>query len=355
MRQTHQSNSVFAAIWQKYIPSRVSFFLCRLLKGYLATDDSLCLKGFHMVSHCICGQESESIDHLFLKCQKVQPIWRYFHQMMGVIQFSYRSPLALLNRWRRRFRSPHHIGFLLPCHVLWQVWKGRNGFRFDSKVFNANAIIHQVLIELNLTSLAFGFKHSQASNTSDLHNIMNLRIHPPQVRPPRVISWLCPPAGVIKLNVDGCRKGTSGMSAAGGIFRDHRGQVMAAFDCFLGSVPIIYAELWALCEGLRFANDLGYCALEVESDSTTVVPWILSSSSGCWDYIYMVARARQILKSNPIILRHVLREANSAADFMANWSCRHQSSRLFQSHDVLPDGLQGIISLDAMQVPYVRT
>ena len=37
---SRSQNEVFSLIWQRHIPSQVSFFLWRLLNGFLATDDA---------------------------------------------------------------------------------------------------------------------------------------------------------------------------------------------------------------------------------------------------------------------------------------------------------------------------
>lgn len=60
--------------------------------------------------------------------------------------------------------------------------------------------------------------------------------------------------------------GESGMSAAGGVLRDHQGAVLRAFARFLRHQPIIYAELMAIYDGLEFAAQLGLSRLEVESN-----------------------------------------------------------------------------------------
>ena len=71
--------------------------------------------------------------------------------------------------------------------------------------------------------------------------------------------------------MDGCSRGNPGIAATGGILRDHQGDVLAAFGSFLGCQLILYAKLVAICEGLELATQLGYFALEVESDSAAVV------------------------------------------------------------------------------------
>ena len=144
------------------------------------------------------------------------------------------------------------------------------------------------------------------------------------------------------------------MAASGGILRDHRGVALAAFGSFLGHKPILYAELMAICEGLELASQLGHSVLEVESDSATVVSWVLSQGPVRWDYSYIMRQACRLISSASIQVRHVLREATSAADFLANWACSHRSSRRFSSPQELPRGLLGILRTDAQSIPYVR-
>ena len=128
-----------------------------------------------------------------------------------------------------------------------------------------------------------------------------------------------------KLTVDGCSRGNPGMAAFGGTLWDHRGVVLTAFGSFLGYKPILYAELMVVCEGL----ELGYSMLEVESDSATVVSWIHNQGPVRWEYSYSLRWVCRLVMSLPIQVRHVLREATSAADFLANWACTHQTSRCF--------------------------
>ena len=72
VRGSHNQNVVFSLIWQRHIPSRVSFFLWHLLNGFLGTDDALYLRGFHMVFRCLCNGDVEIVKPLFLDCPVVQ-------------------------------------------------------------------------------------------------------------------------------------------------------------------------------------------------------------------------------------------------------------------------------------------
>ena len=129
---------------------------------------------------------------------------------------------------------------------------------------------------------------------------------------------------------------------------------MVAFRSFLSCQPILNVGLMAICEGLDLATQLGYFALEVESDSTTIVSWIHSQGPIRWDYVYLLRRMCALISSSHILIRHVLWEATSIADFLANWACSHQLSQHFLCAQYPPTVLSGILHLNAQTFPHVR-
>lgn len=100
-----------------------------------------------------------------------------------------------------------------------------------------------------LASLAFGFKLSQLRGVFGSRIAEGLRVLVLPRRPIRLVSWMRPPLGVVKLTVDGCSKGNPGMAALRGVLRDHRSVVLATFGTFLGCHSILYAELMVVYEG----------------------------------------------------------------------------------------------------------
>lgn len=90
----------------------------------------------------------------------------------------------------------------------------------------------------------------------DSRIVEGLRIIAPPKRPIRLVPWIRPPLGVMKLTVDGCFRGNPEMVASSGILRDHRGEVLATFGSFLGHQPILYVELMAIYEGLDLVVQL---------------------------------------------------------------------------------------------------
>ena len=152
-----------------------------------------------------------------------------------------------------------------------------------------DVFIYRVLLDIKLVSDAFGFKPSQLRGILDTQIGEGLQIIMPPRRPPRLVSWMKPPPGVVKLSVDGCSRGNPGMTTTGGVLRDHQGVVLAAFGSFLGHQSILFAELMALLEGLDLAAQLGFSNLEVESDSATV-SWAISNRFVRWDFAYLLGR-----------------------------------------------------------------
>ncbi|KAF3453875.1 hypothetical protein FNV43_RR04316 [Rhamnella rubrinervis] len=63
-------------VWKTFIPPARSIFAWRLLQGRIPTDDVLIRRGFSMASKCrICGNDLETISHLFLTCPYAAAIW----------------------------------------------------------------------------------------------------------------------------------------------------------------------------------------------------------------------------------------------------------------------------------------
>lgn len=83
------------------------------------------------------------------------------------------------------------------------------------------------------------------------------------------ISWVRPPAGWYKLNIDGSSK--KGYIAAGGLIRSDTGEWTIGFSKFLGSGSVILAECWSLLLGRQIVVQLEIKNIEVETDCQHIV------------------------------------------------------------------------------------
>jgi len=89
----------------------------------------------------------------------------------------------------------------------------------------------------------------------------------------RKTKWEPPPAGWVKLNVDGSFVQQSGESGVGVIARDNEGHVIfSAWRAIFNCQDAAEAEAWACLEGLRLAAQWIHEPVIVESDCARIVP-----------------------------------------------------------------------------------
>ena len=69
-----------------------------------------------------------------------------------------------------------------------------------------------------------------------------------------MVSWLCPPAGSYKLNVDGSALNNPGRSSFSGLIQNEIGEWMLYFLGFNGISTNLHAELNVILFGLHLAR-----------------------------------------------------------------------------------------------------
>ncbi|CAN1783047.1 Putative ribonuclease H protein At1g65750, partial [Linum perenne] len=124
----------------------------------------------------------------------------------------------------------------------------------------------------------------------------------------------------VTLNSDGSVLVNGGKAAAGGLIRDGYGQCLQAFAMNLGSCTITRAELRGALEGIKRVWLAGFNKVEVQIDSQAAVA-ILTDKSEVLNHSYAleVLEFRDWLRKDwSITIKHVYREANHAADYLAS-------------------------------------
>lgn len=68
------------------LPIKIVFFLWKVWKGRIATDDKLKMMKIQVVSRCYCCdvKEMETIEHLFLTALIAQKLWKQFVSFAGI-------------------------------------------------------------------------------------------------------------------------------------------------------------------------------------------------------------------------------------------------------------------------------
>lgn len=117
----------------------------------------------------------------------------------------------------------------------------------------------------------------------------------------------------------------------------------------IGESSVTMAELWGLYQGLNLAWNIGISHLLVEVDSYCVVQMTAKQATVPNAYYPLMVAIREILSRNwQVSITHIYREANSAADFMANMALSVPIG--LHSFPNPPVGIYSIISQDIFEV-----
>ncbi|MQL68439.1 hypothetical protein Taro_000722 [Colocasia esculenta] len=112
------------------------------------------------------------------------------------------------------------------------------------------------------------------------------------------------------LNVDGASKGNPGPSGGGGSIRNSNGDILLAFAFHYGFSNSLQAEVRALHDGLKLAEEFGFHISMTFSDSATLVTSLSTKSPPSWDCLRWWRPALAIYQRNDSHIRHTFREAN---------------------------------------------
>ncbi|EOX95348.1 Uncharacterized protein TCM_004861 [Theobroma cacao] len=118
---------------------------------------------------------------------------------------------------------------------------------------------------------------------------------------PKIIHWIKPLIGELKLNVDGSSKDEFQNAAGGGVLRDHTGNLIFGFSENFGYQNSLQAELLALHRGLCLCMEYNVSRVWIEVDAQVI----------------------------SVRISHIHREGNQAADFLSKYGHTHQNLQVF--------------------------
>jgi len=137
---------------------------------------------------------------------------------------------------------------------------------------------------------------------------------------PHLIGWTLPRGGFIKINFDGS-KSVAGASA-GFVIRSWQGGFITAGSRFLEHASILVAEATAMRDGISAALKVGFRRIEVEGDNQIVLQAVQKQIHTPWQIAPILEDVWNMISSCELIsFRHIYREGNMAADWMAKYAC----------------------------------
>ncbi|XP_071920691.1 uncharacterized protein [Coffea arabica] len=156
--QGRSSSFALSHIWHCRIPTKVSFFMLRLLLEQLPIPDVFGKMGFHMPSKCFCcyNGANEKLEHLFSEEQIAMEVWTYFTGLSGLqtIMSTLRARVVAWWMVGPRAEKRRILFRILSCYICWHIWKARNQAVFERSRMCAvtirQAIMSDVVAELKI-------------------------------------------------------------------------------------------------------------------------------------------------------------------------------------------------------------
>ncbi|XP_024164259.1 uncharacterized protein LOC112171288 [Rosa chinensis] len=146
--------------------------------------------------------------------------------------------------------------------LLWGVWKERNDMVWNQKRRQAGDVCLGLISRLQ----EFRFHNSKPSRNRSASL--------------RAVRWVAPPAGFLKINVDGAFHHQTRVGGLGFVIRNEWGTLLAGGACPLrGLISPEHAEVLACQHALEFAQNYGFAPAILETDAMEVQRQLMACSS----------------------------------------------------------------------------
>ncbi|CAN1162575.1 Putative ribonuclease H protein At1g65750 [Linum perenne] len=260
------TNELWKTIWNWVGPSRIKHFLWISGHGRLLTNSERVRRHIASDSSCDrCGNPNESATHILRDCDFATDVWRRlgFNTLLQEWNCDFKS-------WFQRFAV--NDGALRFGITLWYLWKARNEFIFSELRETSEAIARRITAWTDIVSEAL-YRDARLFPAAALRSFSE-------------IAWTPAEQGWATINTDGSVLRNPTRAAAGGI------EMAWALDCR---------------------------RVELQLDSRA--PVALLSRDGIQDHQHTleVMAFQELCRREWVVsIRHVYREANRAADFLAN-------------------------------------
>ncbi|KAK6780036.1 hypothetical protein RDI58_022220 [Solanum bulbocastanum] len=324
IRDKRNKSKFNSFIWHKNIPFKASFLLWRALRGKLPTNEKLTKFG-NEPTKCFCCNRSgmDTIEHIFNNGHFATYVWKSYSETAGITTDHSSLPQLIRQWWSTKPKNEAHRMLIqaTPIFICWNLWKNRCASKWPS-------------------------------NWKDLIAMGENCIHDTKVT---LVMWRRPPKNWVKLNTDGSALDNPGKLGAGGIIRDHRGEIILAFSTPMGEGTNNQAEIGAAIFGMTWLIQLGYRNVLLEVDSQLLVDWIMAKTKPPWSVNTQVQQMSTLIgQTSNFRCKHTYREANSVADSLAKHSHKITSPNIYTNSQQLPKEARAHYQLDVLEMANFR-
>jgi ribonuclease HI len=164
------------------------------------------------------------------------------------------------------------------------------------------------------------------------------------------VPWVMPPAGALKLNIDGAFLAQSGQAGAGMILRRSDGTIVfAACRSLRFCLSALDSEISACMEGVKLALDLSQESILVETDCLELVSMVRSTNADRSCFGHLVEDLRHLFSLERIVsITKISRDQNYASHELARFAMLEDRTGVWLGS--APDPLLGRIHEDCNNI-----
>ncbi|KAG8503250.1 hypothetical protein CXB51_001230 [Gossypium anomalum] len=230
-------------------PPKIKIALWKFLKQFVPTK--VCLYNKRIVNDVQCPRcytITEEVSHVLRHCAFIRTI-----RVSILYDFPRNNKqLSFTNRLSWMFAHYPVCRRKKIAVVLWGLWYSRNKLLHEGIVQRVSEVVTFVRgFCFEITEVAKGMNQSPQS---------------------QIVCWFPPSQSFVKVNVDASFSFSLRKSYSRVSIRDEQGQIMGACSRVTFQVPTVFAvEAIAIVYELRFAFEMGFWSLILESDAQAVI------------------------------------------------------------------------------------
>lgn len=295
----------------------------RVFHGVLPMDDNLKIP---MVSKCYCCDQGnmESTNHLLLHGKLARYVWSYFRDVFGLSNPSFYNVMSLFHYWAKqgKAQSMERMCYTITSIMItWEIGKERNRARHEEGYSRSSdqqkrAVIYRVRYWLLKLTEVYKFKHHSKPTFIEVARWLGLREENIELLMPRILVWEGPIFQPYCLSTNGGSE--DGFVSGGRVIRKWIGDHVSNFFTFYGEGTNNYAEIRALLEGVLYCHLLGIYEFKIQSDSLLLVKALNRKGNIPYRLRKWWQLLEKLLRASKCTFKHVYRELNQVADWLAN-------------------------------------